>query len=136
MATNTEFTTWHGVCEGEQECREKNQNIKFKIEIDDAHEGQQWMTKSSHFQLVHIPTRVAMWSHTDPVLPDWAFKQQEVNGNKNLKDKTTQWIVDEIVREPSTSLFSYLFLIVADQSLVQTPPRSTARRRSPESPPR
>jgi len=44
-----------------------------------------------------------MWTHTDPVLPDWAFKQQEINGNKNLKDKTTYWVVDEIVRDPSTS---------------------------------
>jgi dolichyl-phosphate-mannose-protein mannosyltransferase len=110
MATNTEFTTWDGVCENEQDCREKRMNTHFKLEIDDAHDGQQWMTKSSHFQLVHIPTRVAMWSHVDPLLPDWAFKQQEVNGGKNLKDKTTQWIVDDIVRDPGALSLLYLLL--------------------------
>ncbi|BGO99459.1 Dolichyl-phosphate-mannose--protein mannosyltransferase 4 [Rhodotorula toruloides] len=101
MATNTEFTTWDGQCASEEECEAKTLDTHFQLDIDDAHEGQQWMTKSSHFQLVHIPTRVAMWTHTDPLLPDWAFKQQEVNGNKNLKDRTTFWAVDEIVRDPS-----------------------------------
>lgn len=97
LATNTEFTTWDGVNE------EQLSDTRFKIEIDDAHEGQQWMTKSSHFQLVHINTRVAMWTHQDPLLPEWAFKQQEVNGNKNLKDKSTFWVVDEIIKDPSES---------------------------------
>lgn len=101
MATNTEFTTWDGQCASEAECEAKTLDTHFQLEIDDAHEGQQWMTKSSHFQLVHVPTRVAMWTHTDPLLPDWAYKQQEVNGNKNLKDRTTFWAVDDIVRDPS-----------------------------------
>lgn len=73
----------------------------FKLKIDDAHPGQQWMSKSSHFQLVHEGTKVAMWTHNDPPLPEWGYKQQEVNGNKNLKDRTTFWVVDEIVKDPS-----------------------------------
>ncbi|GAA5825596.1 hypothetical protein JCM11251_000303 [Rhodosporidiobolus azoricus] len=103
LATNTEFTTWDGECSSEPECATKESDSHFKINIDDAHEGQQWMTKSSHFQLIHLPTRVAMWTHTDPVLPEWGFKQQEVNGNKNLKDKTTYWIVDDIIRDPNAT---------------------------------
>ncbi|GAA5970820.1 hypothetical protein JCM11641_004467 [Rhodosporidiobolus odoratus] len=103
LATNTEFTTWDGNCANEQECATKEADTHFEINIDDAHEGQQWMTKSSHFQLMHIPTRVAMWTHTDPVLPDWGHKQQEINGNKNLKDKSTYWIVDEIIRDPNVT---------------------------------
>ncbi|GAA5878788.1 hypothetical protein JCM16303_007182 [Sporobolomyces ruberrimus] len=103
LATNTEFTTWDGTSTSEEERQAKELDTHFELNIDDAHEGQQWMTKSSHFQLVHVPTRVAMWTHTDPVLPDWAFKQQEINGNKNLKDRTTYWVVDEIVREPNVT---------------------------------
>ncbi|KAM0787551.1 hypothetical protein ACM66B_003621 [Microbotryomycetes sp. NB124-2] len=94
MPTNTEFTTW----DGQDATREPDTH--FELVIDDAHDGQQWMTKSSHFQLVHVSTRVAMWSHTDPPLPDWAFKQQEVNGNKNLKDKTTFWIAEDVILDP------------------------------------
>lgn len=110
MATNTEFTTWAPTVDVEVDGvitpgQESNSDTHFKIEIDDAHEGQQWMTKSSHFQLVHVNTKVAMWTHTDPLLPQWAYKQQEVNGNKKLTDRSTFWIVDEIIRNPGSSFF-------------------------------
>ena len=105
LATNTEFTTWDGVDP------EKEDDTHFEVRIDDASDGQVWMSKSSHFQLVHVPLKVAMWTHVDPPLPDWAFKQQEVNGNKNLKDKSTFWIVDSVVRDPSASLASCLVYV-------------------------
>ncbi|KWU46308.1 PMT-domain-containing protein, partial [Rhodotorula sp. JG-1b] len=101
MATNTEFTTWDGTCANEQECEIRKRDVQFELQIDEAHAGQQWMTKSGYFQLVHVPTRVAMWTHVEPPLPEWAFKQQEVNGNKNLKDRTTFWFADEIITDPS-----------------------------------
>ncbi|SCV67439.1 BQ2448_5050 [Microbotryum intermedium] len=97
MATNTEFTTWNGVDLAAEP------NTHFQLEIEEAHEGSQWMSKSSHFKLIHVPTRVAMWTHTDPALPDWAFKQQEINGNKNLKDRTTLWVVDEVILDPNAT---------------------------------
>ncbi|GAA5966268.1 hypothetical protein JCM3765_002580 [Sporobolomyces pararoseus] len=104
LATNTEFTTWDGVTfSTPQEKEQKEMDTWFELNIDEAHEGQQFMTKSSHFQLIHVSTRVAMWTHSDPVLPEWGFKQQEINGNKNLKDKTTYWVADEIVREPNVT---------------------------------
>ena len=93
LATNTEFTTWDG------EDDEKETDTLFELSIFDGHRGLAWMTKSSHVQLIHKDTRVAMWTHTDPVLPEWGYKQQEVNGNKNLKDKSTSWFANEIVRE-------------------------------------
>lgn len=95
LATNTEFTTWDGID------LTKQSDTYFQLAIDSAHEGQQWMTKSSHFQLVHENTKVVMWSHVDPLLPEWAHKQQEINGSKKPKDKTTHWIVEDIVRDPS-----------------------------------
>lgn len=100
MATNTEFTTWDGVDEAILP------ETYFTLKIDDANDNQhnqQWMTKSSHFQLLHKTTGVAMWSHTETALPEWGFKQQEINGNKKLKDRSTFWIVDEIVRDPGSS---------------------------------
>jgi dolichyl-phosphate-mannose-protein mannosyltransferase len=39
-----------------------------------------------------------MWTHTEQ-LPDWAFKQQEINGNKNPTEKTATWFADSIVVE-------------------------------------
>lgn len=39
-----------------------------------------------------------MWTHAKQ-LPDWAFKQQEINGNKNPTEKTATWYVDEIISD-------------------------------------
>lgn len=49
--------------------------------------------------LIHVPTRVAMWTRASPVLPEWGFKQQEINGHKNLHDPTNLWFADEIIRD-------------------------------------
>lgn len=146
LATNTEFTTWDGQCATEQECLVKELDTHFELKIDDAHDGQQWMTKSGHFQLIHVPTRVAMWTHTDPVLPEWGHKQQEVNGNKNLQDKTTMWIADDIIRDPSASdppFFSAQRLLLSIVPLnmtwcvgSQASPTSYVRRRRRASPSR
>ncbi|GAA99574.1 glycosyltransferase family 39 protein [Mixia osmundae IAM 14324] len=96
MQTNTEFTTWPIQDET------RYNDTTFELDIDGGHEGQQFKSKSHHFKLIHVPTRVAMWSHPDP-LPTWAFKQQEVNGNKALTDKTNAWFVDEILLDPLSS---------------------------------
>jgi dolichyl-phosphate-mannose-protein mannosyltransferase len=96
MATNTEFTTWPAA-----DIDARYNDTLFEVEIDDAHEGQQWMTKSGHFRLVHVELKVCLWTHKDPPLPEWAFKQQEVNGNKNHHDRTNIWVVDDIIKDPS-----------------------------------
>jgi len=93
MATNQEFTTHPA-----NDDTRYNETL-WRLKIDDAHEGQQWKTKSSHFQLIHEETGVAMWTHDTPPLPDWAYKQQEVNGHKNLLDKTLLWVVEDIIRD-------------------------------------
>ncbi|KAL9009788.1 MAG: hypothetical protein Q9180_009365, partial [Flavoplaca navasiana] len=36
-----------------------------------------------------------MWTHTKP-LPEWAYKQAEINGNKNVQQTSNIWYVDEI----------------------------------------
>ncbi|ODV63189.1 dolichyl-phosphate-mannose-protein mannosyltransferase [Ascoidea rubescens DSM 1968] len=53
-------------------------------------------TKASLINILHVPTVVAMWTHDDKLLPDWGFNQQEVNGNKKLKEHSNAWVFDEI----------------------------------------
>ncbi|KAL9085343.1 MAG: hypothetical protein Q9165_007634 [Trypethelium subeluteriae] len=67
----------------------------FEIRIENGKPGQEFKTVSSHFKLVHFPTKVAMWTHTKP-LPDWAFKQAEINGNKNIQQSSNIWFVEDI----------------------------------------
>ncbi|KAG8698065.1 hypothetical protein FRC08_006161 [Ceratobasidium sp. 394] len=96
MPTNQEFTTIPSNDDS------RHNDTLFQIQINDAHEGDAWKSKSAHFKLVHIPTKVAMWTHPSP-LPDWAFNQQEINGNKNSVDKSCTWFVDEIVSDETGS---------------------------------
>jgi dolichyl-phosphate-mannose-protein mannosyltransferase len=100
MPTNQEFTTIPTNDES------RHNDTLFQIQINDAHEGEPWKSKSGHFKLIHIPTKVAMWTHPSP-LPDWAFNQQEINGNKNSVDKSCTWFVDEIVADESEWLLPY-----------------------------
>ncbi|EJU03808.1 O-mannosyltransferase [Dacryopinax primogenitus] len=92
MPTNQEFTTWPA------NDTTRYDDTLFEVNILEAHDGEPWKTKSGQFRLVHVPTRVSMWTHSQP-LPDWAFKQQEINGNKNAQDRTATWFVDEIVSD-------------------------------------
>ncbi len=94
MPTNQEFTTWAK----DDEAR-KNDTL-FQIDVFDAHDGEPWRSKSGHFKLIHMTTKVAMWTHVAP-LPDWAFGQQEINGNKQQMDRSNIWFVDDIVADGS-----------------------------------
>ena len=90
MPTNEEITTWP------RDDHSRYNDTLFQLRLADGHPGSAWKTKSGHFRLVHVPTKVAVWTFPGQ-LPDWAFKQQEVNGNKNVNDKTAIWYADEIV---------------------------------------
>ena len=90
MPTNEEFTTWA------RDDHTRHNDTLFHLRLADSHAGGAWKTKSGLFKLVHVPTKVAMWTFPGP-LPEWAFKQQEINGNKNLNDKSALWYADEIV---------------------------------------
>jgi dolichyl-phosphate-mannose-protein mannosyltransferase len=52
-------------------------------------------TKMGVFKLIHVPTKVAMWTHTKK-LPEWGFGQYEINGNKNVNEGSNNWYFDEI----------------------------------------
>ncbi|KAL4883670.1 Dolichyl-phosphate-mannose-protein mannosyltransferase-domain-containing protein [Aspergillus karnatakaensis] len=89
--TNQEFTTVsHELAEGK-----RHNDTLFEIKVEHGKSKQEFRTLSSQFKLVHVPTKVSMWTHTSP-LPDWAFKQAEINGNKNVAQSSNIWFVEAI----------------------------------------
>ncbi|KAH6670776.1 glycosyltransferase family 39 protein [Halenospora varia] len=96
--TNQEFTT----VPLEEAYGERLNDTLFEIRIENGKPEQEFKSLSGQFKLVHNPSKVAMWTHTTP-LPDWAFKQQEINGNKNLGQSSNIWFVDEIPSIPKDS---------------------------------
>ena len=96
--TNQEFTA---VIEEEAQGARFNETC-FELRIENGKDDQPFKTMSSHFKLIHVPTRVAMWTHTTP-LPEWAFKQAEINGNKNLQQGSNVWYVEEVPGIPEDS---------------------------------
>jgi len=89
--TNQEFTTMPP----EEANGARFNDTLFEIKIDNGKPSQEFKTLSSHFKLIHVPTKVAMWTHTTQ-LPDWAYKQAEINGNKNTLQTSNTWYVEEI----------------------------------------
>ncbi|TFK73757.1 glycosyltransferase family 39 protein [Pluteus cervinus] len=90
MPTNQEFTTWA------RDDKSRFNDTLFHLYMRDGNDGDTWKTKSGYFRLVHGTTKVSLWTHPG-ALPEWAFKQQEVNGNKNPVEKTAIWYIDEII---------------------------------------
>lgn len=72
----------------------------FEVRIEHGKPGQEFKSVSSHFKLIHNPSKVAMWTHTTP-LPDWGHKQQEINGNKQIAPSSNVWLVDDIPSLPA-----------------------------------
>ncbi|KAI0034479.1 glycosyltransferase family 39 protein [Vararia minispora EC-137] len=91
--TNQEFTT-----HPKEDYSRYNETL-FQVLLMDGEEGSAWRSKSGHFRLVHVLTKVSLYTHKGQ-LPDWAFLQQEINGNKNPNDRGNVWFVDEIVQTP------------------------------------
>lgn len=96
--TNQEFTT----VPLEEAAGERHNDTLFEIRLEQGKPDQQFKSMSGHFKLIHYPTKVAMWTHTTP-LPEWAYKQAEINGNKNVQQSSNVWYVDEVPSIPEGS---------------------------------
>ncbi|KAF2750655.1 glycosyltransferase family 39 protein [Sporormia fimetaria CBS 119925] len=72
----------------------------FELRVESNKQKGDFKTMSTHFKLIHVPTKVAMWTHTKP-LPEWAYKQAEINGNKNVQQTSNIWFVDDIPSLPA-----------------------------------
>ncbi|KAH6898672.1 family 39 glycosyltransferase [Thelonectria olida] len=89
--TNQEFT-----CVPAEEAFGKRENdTLFEVRIEHGKNNQNFKSVSGHFKLIHNPSKVAMWTHTKP-LPEWGYKQQEINGNKQIAPSSNVWIVEDI----------------------------------------
>ncbi|CDO51391.1 hypothetical protein DV113_002272 [Geotrichum candidum] len=88
--TNQEFTT----VDPELANGEKFNYTLFDLRMVSNKAGP-LRTKMGVFKLIHVPTKVAMWTHTKK-LPEWGFGQYEVNGNKNVNEGSNNWYFDEI----------------------------------------
>lgn len=93
--TNQEFTTIPTA----ESTGERFNDTLFEVRIESGKQGQELKSLSGQFKLIHNPSKVAMWTHTTP-LPDWAYKQQEINGNKNLAQSSNIWFVSDIPSIP------------------------------------
>ncbi|QIW96904.1 hypothetical protein AMS68_002422 [Peltaster fructicola] len=98
MPTNQEFTT----VPADDANGDRFNDTLFEIRIEGGRAGQDFKSMSGQFKLVHWPTKCAMWTHQTP-LPDWAYKQAEINGNKNIQQSSNIWYVEDIAGIPADS---------------------------------
>jgi dolichyl-phosphate-mannose-protein mannosyltransferase len=80
---------------------ERFNDTLFELKIEGGKEKQDFKSMSGQFKLVHVPTKVAMWTHTTPLRT--GLKQAEINGNKNLQQSSNVWYVDQIPSLPADS---------------------------------
>ncbi|KAG0329642.1 hypothetical protein BG000_012018, partial [Podila horticola] len=88
MSTNEEITTYSTNEDGS-----RINETTFQILLESG--GEKLRTMASNFKLLHMDTKVAVWTHSQK-LPEWGFEQQEINGNKNLVQKSNLWLSDSI----------------------------------------
>jgi dolichyl-phosphate-mannose-protein mannosyltransferase len=55
-------------------------------------------SRGQHLRFVNFVHNVAIYSHISK-LPDWAFKQQEVNGEKKIIDRLNVWTIETVQHE-------------------------------------
>ncbi|KAJ3410512.1 hypothetical protein HDV05_003669 [Chytridiales sp. JEL 0842] len=91
-STNMEFTTLAASIG----INDKYNDTVFKFTVTDASDGEKVYSRRSHLKLVSVPHRVAAHTLKTGLLPEWGFAQQEINGNKNLGDRSNIWWVDEV----------------------------------------
>lgn len=96
--TNQEFTT----VSLEDAFGARENDTLFEIKIENGKPTQDFKSLSGQFKLLHFPSKVALWTGSKP-LPEWGFKQQEINGNKNLGQTSNIWFVESVPSIPEDS---------------------------------
>ncbi|KAH6689102.1 dolichyl-phosphate-mannose-protein mannosyltransferase [Plectosphaerella plurivora] len=94
--TNQEFTTVSVADALDSRAKDS----VFEIRIEHGKKNTEFKSVAGHFKLIHNPSKVAMWTHGKP-LPEWGFKQQEINGNKQLAPSSNVWIAEDIPSVPA-----------------------------------
>ncbi|CAK9438331.1 uncharacterized protein LODBEIA_P25550 [Lodderomyces beijingensis] len=109
-ATNEEFI----VVYNETAISRYNETL-FRLRLDvpgsspkKQNQRKQIKTLATDLRVLHMDTVVAMWTHDDELLPEWAFKHQEVSGNKKIQDKDNVWTFDSINLQPTDPRTRYV----------------------------
>lgn len=97
LSTNEEFVVVHGAI-AEQRYNETLFRLRYAEAGNSGKQKRvQVKNKATPLRIVHVDTVVAMWTHDDELLPEWALEHQEVSGNKKVQDTENTWIFDLIV---------------------------------------
>lgn len=116
-STNEEFVAVHG-----EDANTRYQETLWRLRLADpsnknSNKRKQLKTGNVPVRFVHVETVVAMWTHDDELLPEWAMGQQEVSGNKKVQDRDNIWVVDTIVNlSPADIRNSYIPKVVTEMS--------------------
>lgn len=97
-ATNEEFTVVYDDVANE---RYNETLFRLKLQVPGSNpkkskQRKEVKTLATEIRILHVDTMVAMWTHDDELLPDWAFNQQEVSGNKKIPERGNIWTFDQI----------------------------------------
>jgi len=94
MSTNMEMTT-------QDKSKDPNRYDETLWRVDVLAGGDQTgvvRSRGQHIRFVNFVHNVAIYSHISK-LPDWAFKQQEVNGEKKIPDRLNVWTIESVEHE-------------------------------------
>jgi dolichyl-phosphate-mannose-protein mannosyltransferase len=98
LSTNEEITT--------VDPESRYNETLFKLVLEDSNSNSEWNTQLSPFKLLHMDTKVALWTH-DQALPEWGLGLQDVNGNKNTKEASNFWVAQEIMGKNGREIKTY-----------------------------
>lgn len=108
LPTNTEYTTVP------DDQLDRYNDTLFEVRFDSLELGTQWQSHMTPFQLIHVPTGVALFSQNKK-WPEWAGYKYDVNGNKRLIDRGNRWIVHDVIgrkRKLQTNGLSFAFIAI------------------------
>ncbi|KAI9012737.1 Dolichyl-phosphate-mannose-protein mannosyltransferase-domain-containing protein [Gaertneriomyces semiglobifer] len=96
-STHMEMTTISA-----EENKRYNETL-WRIELLDGNKGSKVKSKRGHLKLINHQHKVAV--HCDSkALPDWGYGQQQVNGNKNIKEAFNVWWIDDVLHDKADLL--------------------------------
>ena len=112
IPTNEEFTTIPA-----EDLHESPDDTVFEFNINEQSDKstRTWFSRSTMFRLIHVPTRVAMWTYPNAELPEWGHGHYEINGIKNALDRTALWFVEDVHPDPNSPMY--------EKRIEKTPPR-------------
>ncbi|KAK4702070.1 hypothetical protein P7C70_g4151, partial [Phenoliferia sp. Uapishka_3] len=81
----------------DQEAATRPSSTHFKLVIDEAHEGQQWLSNINPFSLVHAETQTAIITRTSGSVQQ---SKMPVTGSRDLMEDAALWVVSDIFPQP------------------------------------